>query len=287
MRRTILITGATRGIGKAAALAAARRGCAVAVTGRTVREGDARFVNRLSGETIAVPGSIERTVEEIEDEGGEALGLQLDIGDRSSIDAAFEAVMSRWGRLDGLFNNALYQSPLVMAPISALDAEVAEEAIRSLFVNHLHVTQRALAVMVPQGSGRIVFISSGAGSMLCERKIEDGGWGMLYAAGKAAFSKLAEFVDLEYRDRGIASFHIQPGLTLTESLLAQYGEAAKNLGGGQPVYTPEDTGRTVAWMLEAPDAIRFSGPKMYMAATFFRDHGIDERPSRPGSIRSN
>jgi NAD(P)-dependent dehydrogenase (short-subunit alcohol dehydrogenase family) len=276
MRKTILVTGATRGIGKAAALAAARRGMAVAVTGRTLKEGDAQFVNKESGDTVHVPGSIERTVREIEEAGGEALGLQLDISDRTSIDTAFDAVIGKWGRLDGLFNNALYQSPHTMAPISALNAQVAEDAMRSLFVNHLHITQRALSVMVPQGGGRIVFISSGAGSTLCEWKIDQGGWGMLYAAGKAAFSKLAEFVDLEYRDQGIASFHIQPGLTLTESLLAQYGDAAKDLGGGQPIFTPEDTGRTVAWMLDAPEALSFAGPTMHLAATFFRDNNIEE-----------
>lgn len=280
MRKTILITGATRGIGKAAALAAAQRGYAVAVTGRTVKEGDARFVSKESGDSVTVPGSIERTVREIEKAGGEALGLQLDIGDRASIDAVFDAVIDKWGRLDGLFNNAMYQSPYAMAPISSLDAEVAEDAMRSLFVNHLHITQRALSVMVPQGAGRIVFISSGAGNMLCERKIDQGGWGMLYAAGKAAFSKLAEFVDLEYRDQGIASFHIQPGLTLTESMIAQYGDAAKDLGGEQPVFKPEDTGRTVAWMLDAPEALPFAGPKMHFAATFFRDNGIEEEAAR-------
>jgi 3-oxoacyl-[acyl-carrier protein] reductase len=277
MRKTILVTGATRGIGKAAALAAARRGYAVAVTGRTLKEGDAQFVSKASGESVTVPGSIERTVREIEEAGGEALGLQLDIGERASIDAAFDAVIDRWGRLDGLFNNAMYQSPYAMAPISALNADVAGDAMRSLFVNHLHITQRTLSVMVPQGGGRIVFISSGAGSMLCEWKIDQGGWGLLYGAGKAAFSKLAEFVDLEYRDQNIASFHIQPGLTLTESLVAQYGDAAKDLGGGQPVFTPEDTGRTVAWMLDAPEALPFAGPKMHFAATFFRDNNIEEK----------
>lgn len=277
MRKTLLVTGATRGIGKAAALAAARRGFAVAVTGRTLHEGDAQFVSRESGEAVTVPGSIERTVREITEAGGEAIGLQLDIGNRASIDAAFDAVIDRWGRVDGLFNNAMYQSPYAMAPIAALSAEIAEDAMRSLFVNHLHITRRALAVMENQGGGRIVFISSGAGTALCERRLDEGGWGMLYAAGKAAFSRLAEFVDLEYRDKGIASFHIQPGLTLTEALLAQYGDAAKGLGGDQPMFTPEDTGRTVAWMLDAPEAPAFAGPKMHFAPTFFQDNAIKDQ----------
>jgi NAD(P)-dependent dehydrogenase (short-subunit alcohol dehydrogenase family) len=276
LRKVVLITGATRGLGKASAIEAARRGMAVAVTGRTLREGDGKVSSGTAAETIRVPGSIERTVEEIEALGGEALGIPMDIASRASIDAAIDAVLARWGRLDGLFNNALDQSPALMAPISAVDADEAEAAMRGLFVNHLHITQRALVPMLEQGAGRIVFISSGAGATVCERKLEEGGWGMLYAAGKAAFSKLAEFTDLEYRDRGIAAFHIQPGLTLTEALLARYGDAAKTLGGDQPVFTPADSGRTVAWMLDAPEALRFAGPAMHFAPTFFRDHELHD-----------
>jgi len=90
--------------------------------------------------------------------------------------------------------------------------------------------------VLQQGGGRIVFITSGAGNMLCELKLEQGRWGFLYAAGEAAFSKLAEFVHMEYRDRGIASFHIQLGLIITEALTAQYGDAALGFGGGVPSY---------------------------------------------------
>ena len=274
MRKVAMVTGATRGIGKAAALELARSGFAVAVTGRTLREGEGRLASPGGSEAIKVPGSIEATVREVEAAGGEALGIQMDILDRTSIDAAVDAVLAKWGRIDGLFNNAIFQSPAIMSPISAIDADIAETAMRGLMVNQMHITQRVLDPMLKQGGGRIVFITSGAGSMLCERKLSEGGWGMLYAAGKAAFSKLAEFVDLEYRDQGIASFHIQPGLTITEAMTAQYGEAAKDFGGGLPSYTPADTGRTVAWMIASPDAPAYAGSTLYQASTFFEDNGI-------------
>lgn len=274
MRKVALITGATRGIGRATAIEAARRGFSVAVTGRTLREGAGRIANAAGGAELRVPGSIEATVEAIETAGGEAIGVPLDILDRASIDSAIDTVLARWGRIDGLFNNAFCQSAAIMSPISAIDAEAAETAMRGMMINQLHVTQRVLEVMLRQQGGRIVFITSGAGSTICEWKLEEGGWGLLYAAGKAAFSKLAEFVDLEYRDRGIASFHIQPGLTITETMIAQYGMAAQQFGGGQPSYAATDTGRTVAWMLDASEALAFAGPELHFAPTFFRDNGI-------------
>lgn len=273
MRRVVLITGATRGIGRATAIEAARRGFSVVVTGRTLREGDGRIA-APGGAGTPVPGSIEATVEAVEASGGEAMGVALDILDRASIDAAVDTVLARWGRIDGLFNNAFCQSAAIMSPISALDADAAETAMRGMMINQLHVTQRVLEVMLRQQGGRIVFITSGAGSMLCEWSLKDGGWGLLYAAGKAAFSKLAEFVDLEYRNQGIASFHIQPGLTITETMIAQFGAAAKQFGGGQPSYTAADTARTVAWMLDASEAPAFAGPKLHFAPTFFQDNGI-------------
>ena len=275
MTKVALVTGGTRGIGKAAAIELARRGFAVAVTGRTRKEGEGHLDSASGTQPVAVPGSLDSTVQEIEALGGQALGIQMDILDRNSIDAAVEAVLAKWGRIDGLFNNALSQTPSLMLPIDDVDAAKAEEAMLGLMINHLHISQRVLQPMLAQGSGRIVFITSGAGSTVCELKLEQGGWGFLYAAGKAAFTKLAEFFDLEYRDRGIASFHIQPGLTITEALTAKYGDAALNFGGGMPSYTPADTGRTVAWMLDSPDAIAFAGPKLHTAPTFFQDHGLE------------
>lgn len=148
--------------------------------------------------------------------------------------------------------------------------------MQGLMINHLHITQRVLQPMLTQGGGSIVFITSSAGNILCELKLDQGGWGLLYATGKAAFSKLAEFLDFEYRERGIVSFRIQPGLTITEAMTARYGDAAYALGGGLPSYTPADTGCTVAWMLDAPEAVRFAGPKLYTAPTFFKEIGLAE-----------
>jgi 3-oxoacyl-[acyl-carrier protein] reductase len=94
------VTGASRGIGKVCAVELARAGFRVAVTARTLSTADQR----------KLPGNLEETAAAIVDAGGEALALQLDLDDRTSIDAAVDAVLLAWGRIDLLLNNAFYQT---------------------------------------------------------------------------------------------------------------------------------------------------------------------------------
>ncbi|HEY4547207.1 MAG TPA: SDR family NAD(P)-dependent oxidoreductase [Pedomonas sp.] len=74
MSEVALVTGGTRGIGKAAAIELARRGFAVAVTGRTRKEGDGRL--NSGAQAVTVPRSLDTTVHEIEALGGEAVGIR-------------------------------------------------------------------------------------------------------------------------------------------------------------------------------------------------------------------
>src|SRR3954452_7750333 len=107
-----IVTGASRGIGRAGALALAEAGFDVFVSARTVKEGDGRSAPnsvREDRNTVAVPGSLERTAEEIADRGPRALVVPMDLLDRDSLLALPTAVINEWGRIDVLFNNAIYQ----------------------------------------------------------------------------------------------------------------------------------------------------------------------------------
>src|SRR3954449_5022230 len=107
-----IVTGASRGIGKASAIALAAAGFDVAVASRTVREGDARSEpNSVRGDdpVVSLPGSLESTAAEVAACGRRALIVPMDLLDLPSVEAAPTRVIAEWGRIDVLFNDAIYQ----------------------------------------------------------------------------------------------------------------------------------------------------------------------------------
>ena len=94
------VTGASRGIGKAGAIALAEAGYDVVVTARTVKAGQTQDYGSTvaqSGKQTALPGSLEETAAEIEKCGRRALPLRLDLLERSTLDSAVDTTLSEWG----------------------------------------------------------------------------------------------------------------------------------------------------------------------------------------------
>src|SRR5271169_2720292 len=106
-RRVAFVTGASRGIGKACAVHLARAGFDVAVTARTVRDGEEREHSSTvrRSDTRPLPGSLTATAEGVRAAGQEALVLPADLLDRASLGAAVATVQERWGGVDVLVNN--------------------------------------------------------------------------------------------------------------------------------------------------------------------------------------
>jgi NAD(P)-dependent dehydrogenase (short-subunit alcohol dehydrogenase family) len=218
-RPTALVTGASRGIGKATAIALASAGYDVAITARTLHEGDGMAIAPETGS--ALPGSLATSAEAIERAGGRAVSVPLDLLQLDSLAAIVDtAVHQLGGRLDVLVNNAIYVGPgndcrfADNAPADIIN-RVTANITAQLLITH-HVVQHMLAA----GAGTIVGITSGAGQATPKAPVGEGGWALVYAVTKAGFHRIADMLAVEYADRGIRAFNVNPGFVATERVLA-------------------------------------------------------------------
>jgi NAD(P)-dependent dehydrogenase (short-subunit alcohol dehydrogenase family) len=102
-----------------------------------------------------------------------------------------------------------------------------------------------------------------------------GSSGLFYNGPKAAFNRIADYVQFEHADDGILAFLIEPGFTMTDTLEATMGEAALTAFGpsARPRH-PDETARTVVWLASDPDAGRFATPAMINAPDFFAANSL-------------
>jgi NAD(P)-dependent dehydrogenase (short-subunit alcohol dehydrogenase family) len=253
-RRVAFVTGASRGIGRASALALAARGfdlvlCARTRTGNEVHEYSPRAGRSLKR---AMPGSLEETAQAIREHGGSAAVVPMDLLERSSVEAAAGAALAAFGRVDVLVNNAVYQGPGNLDRVADLGLEDVEAILRANVVHQLLLVQRILPSLLERGEGAIVNLVSAAGMGDPPVPADEGGWGFAYAASKAAFQRLAGVLAVEHAGRGVSFFNVEPGLILTESMRALgISDAFAKQYGGAP---PEVPAAVIAWLASDPRA---------------------------------
>ncbi len=183
--KVVLVTGASRGIGAAAARAFAAAGAKVALVAR-------------NEEAIAVlAGEI----------GPAALAIPCDVSRYWEVEAAVEAVTGAFGRLDVMVNNAGVIEPI--AHLAEVDPEDWSKVIDINLKGVFHGMRAALPVMLEARSGTILNISSGAAHGPVEA------WSH-YCASKAGAFMLTRMGDKEYRDKGIRCLGLSPGTVATE-----------------------------------------------------------------------
>ena len=276
-QRVALVTGASRGIGRGAALALARRGFDVVITARTVHEGDGRAHSSsalVADEPVRIAGSLQTTAAEIEATGRRCLLVPMDLMDRSSVEHAAEAALAEWGRVDVLVNNAIYQGPGTMDRILDLPLELAERCLVGDYLHPLLLIQLLLPQMLEREQGRLVNMLSEAAFTTPPAPAGSGGWGVAYAAAKAAFHRVTDMCHVEFSSKGIWAFSIAPGLTLTESMRASGTDRVLVAAGHVPA-PPEVAGEVAAWLGDDPGAGRYAG-QMVSSRKLCRELGLVE-----------
>jgi NAD(P)-dependent dehydrogenase (short-subunit alcohol dehydrogenase family) len=201
--RIALVTGASRGIGKAAAIALAAAGAHVICLARTV-------------------GGLEATDDEIKKEGGTATLVPLNIRDFDALDRLGQTIFERWGKLDAFFGNA--GSLGVLTPLSHLEPKVFQELIEVNVTANWRLIRSLDPLLRQSDAGRALFVTSGAA-----RKHTPfwGGYGM----AKAALESLALTYAQECATTNVKVNLLSPGAVRT-------GMRARAMPGEDPMTLP-------------------------------------------------
>jgi NAD(P)-dependent dehydrogenase (short-subunit alcohol dehydrogenase family) len=259
-RRIAFVTGASRGIGRATALALAERGFDCALAARSVAGGEVHEYSPDQRRSLrrAMPGSLAQTADAVRARGGEALVLRLDLLDPASVDVAAAEALARFGGVDLLVNNAIYQGPGILDRVLDLDPARVEDILRGNVASQLRLVQRFLPGMLARRRGAIVNLVSAAGLSDPPVPPERGGWGFAYGASKAALIRMAGCLAVEHAGSGVAFFSVEPGLILTDSMRAQglTEDLLASVGGGAP---PELPAAVIAWLACEPAAAEWHG----------------------------
>jgi NAD(P)-dependent dehydrogenase (short-subunit alcohol dehydrogenase family) len=274
-RRVAFVTGASRGIGKASALALGKVGFDIVVTARTLHEGEQyEHSPRLArSDTRPLPGSIEGTAQEIQELGARALPIRLDLLDRASLESAVETALAEWGRIDLLLNNAVYTGPGTLDHFMDVPLEVYERIFQANLFSQVFLTKLVLPHMLERGSGIIINVTSAAGMQDPPFPAGQGGWGLAYGASKAAFHRMAGVLKVELAGRGIRTHNLEPGLVITEAM-KQSGLAEEFLAkfGGTHPGVPA---AVVAWLASHPEAEELNGQTVF-AQAFYQERGLGD-----------
>jgi citronellol/citronellal dehydrogenase len=206
--KVVIISGASRGIGKGLALGAAAEGAKVVCAARTVTP-------RSDGLT----GTIHETVDEIRAAGGEAIAVRCDVGIVDDVTGLVDATVDAYGRVDVLVNNAMSPTRGLWAD-TTLDMwdESMRINVRSLFTT----CQAVVPHMTAQGAGSIVNVSSGAAAHTISAGMPPGY--LVYSVAKAALERFSTALALELRDVNIAVNAMRPGAVKTEMSVHELGE---------------------------------------------------------------
>jgi NAD(P)-dependent dehydrogenase (short-subunit alcohol dehydrogenase family) len=253
-----LVTGASRGIGKAIAVHLARSGYDVAILARTMNEGEEREHSSTvaRSDTSPLPGSLAMTAALIRGANQQALELSADLLDRASLGVAVATVLERWHRIDVLVNNARYIGPGHMdlfmdTPIDLLDRHLDANVMAPLVLSRL-----VIPYMRDARRGLIANVTSGVAWMEPKAPAGRGGWGLGYAISKGALHRVAGVLHAELFDDGISCVNVEPGYVATERIaqdMARFGYAASD---GAP---PDAIGAAVAWLATGDRAREWSG----------------------------
>ena len=231
MNKTVLITGATSGIGKACAEKFAAAGFNVVITGRR------------NERLVQVKAELEKAF------AVKVLSLCFDVQDKNAVNEAFATLPADWQKIDVLINNA----GLALGKDNFADADINdwEIMLNSNVHGLLYVTKAVLPFMLPNKKGYIVNMGSIAGKQVYEN-------GNVYCASKAAVDAISKAMRIDLLKNNIRVTAIHPGAVETEFALVRFKGAAEKANAtynGLKPLTGADIADTVFYCVNLPEHV--------------------------------
>ncbi|MBI4529053.1 MAG: SDR family oxidoreductase [Deltaproteobacteria bacterium] len=223
-RKVVLITGASRGIGAAAAKRIARAGGVVVVNYHNSHE------------------QAQAVLREVEEEGGKGMLFRADVTQRNQVEEMARAVRESFGAVDILVNNAYF--PFEVNFLHEISWEGVEEAISKELAAFYNCTRAFVPAMMEKKKGKIIVIST----RLAQQPLPRMG---AYAAAKSALETMADTMALELGPNGIAVNVVTPAFTLTDASAMMPDEFRERVRKSRPLQKhlyPEDVAGTIAFL---------------------------------------
>ena len=244
-----VVTGATRGIGRATAVALGQAGADVVIVGRSTHDRPDSWA----------PGTLEDVVAQLESIGAQALAVQADLTKPDDVQRVVDQTFEWRGRCDLLVNNAAYTSN---GPLLEIPPRRWQTGFQMQVSTPLQFVQAFVPGMLERGDGRVINIGTRAAVEFMPDL-------HLYGVTKCAAERLTQALDYELGGRGVSFnvFRIDQVVT-TEGwhvVLEQQGEAMA-MGGytATELVTPEECAEIVCWMARQPTS--WSGHALPIAA---------------------
>jgi len=254
-----LVTGASRGAGRAIALELGAARATVYVTGRSIRGGPT---------TDNVPGTIDDTAAEVSERGGTGIAVRCDHTSDADVDALFARIRDDHGRLDLLVNNVWggYEDPncrpLTIAPFWEQSVQQWDRMFTAGVRAHLTASRLAAPLMVPRRRGLIVSTTANLRALPYLRNL-------FYDLAKNAVSHLVWAMAQELREHNVAAVALAPGFMRTERIVEAFtraGAAHALDGPGGPKETPFYLGRAIVALAADPRVLDKSGELLEVGA---------------------
>jgi NAD(P)-dependent dehydrogenase (short-subunit alcohol dehydrogenase family) len=266
--KVVIITGASRGVGKQTALEFTRRGASVVLAARTVKADD------------NLPGTLGETLKQIEAAGGQAIAVATDLVKEEDLKRLVDTAVKRFGGVDILINNAAATTGDIWGkPFLEL---TREEWLYQFAVNThapFTLTQLVVPIMEKRGGGRIINLSTGSGEVF--RQAEEpvmhesvGKFSLVvpgYFASKRALDRFANVMAPEFARKNIFVIGMNPGLVATELVAIRVKENGLDNTVAVPMTVPA---RMLVYFAACENPLEYTG-RVFWAEREMAEMGIE------------